>query len=183
MESVDIGSKIQEFRMSKNLTIKDLAQKSGITSSMLSQIEKKQTNPSINTLKQISIALEVPLFFFFMGDEEKEHKIVHPNNRKRIGFPDQNEFKYELLTPDTNGTIEFCLMTIPPNNIHPNDISHIGEEVAYIMYGEVSLYLDSVEYIMCKGDSIRIKANVKHKWINSSNDKAIVIFAITPPTF
>lgn len=61
-------SKIKEYRIAKNLTIKELAEKANITSSMLSQIERGLANPSINTLKLIAQALDTPLFKFFIED-------------------------------------------------------------------------------------------------------------------
>lgn len=60
-----LGKKIQNYRLNKKFTIKELAEKIGITSSMLSQIERDLVNPSIATLRAISKALDVPLFMFF----------------------------------------------------------------------------------------------------------------------
>ncbi|MDO7205614.1 helix-turn-helix transcriptional regulator [Paraclostridium bifermentans] len=64
MSDVNIGEKIIEYRNQKQMTIKEVAQIAGVTPSMLSQIEEGLSNPSINTLKMIAKALEVPLFNF-----------------------------------------------------------------------------------------------------------------------
>ena len=68
MNEVDISRNITEYRKRKELTIKELANLTGVTPSLLSQIEKGTSNPSINTLKQISSALDIPLFNFFIND-------------------------------------------------------------------------------------------------------------------
>ena len=73
MESeLNIGLIIKNFRTEKEMTIKDLAKKVQITSSMLSQIERGQANPSLNTIRLIAQALDKPLFKFFIENENNE---------------------------------------------------------------------------------------------------------------
>lgn len=178
-----LGKKIQNYRLNKKFTIKELAEKIGVTSSMLSQIERDLVNPSIATLRAISKALDVPLFMFFK-EESSEELVVRKNSRKSIGLPESNEISYELLTPDTKGSIEFCLMDIPSNTCTEElGQSHQGEEVAFILKGKVEIIVGSRHYILEEGDSIRIPALIEHKWINSTNENVKVIFAITPPSF
>ena len=82
MEELNIGKKIQDFRNARNTSVRELSKKSGITASMLSQIERGLVNPSINTLRAIANTLDVPLFYFFKEDPEKEELVVRKNNRK-----------------------------------------------------------------------------------------------------
>ena len=65
------------------LTSKRLAELADITPSMLSQIEKGITNPSLQTLKLISVALNIPLFNFFLEDTNTEELVVRANQRKK----------------------------------------------------------------------------------------------------
>ena len=81
MNDVQISKNICEYRKRKGLTIKELAQLTGVTSSLLSQIEKGTANPSINTIKQISNALEIPLFNFFIDDSYTENLVVRKDKR------------------------------------------------------------------------------------------------------
>lgn len=178
-----LGKKIQNHRLNKKFTIKELAEKIGITSSMLSQIERDLVNPSIATLRAISKALDVPLFMFFK-EERSEELVVKSNSRKSIGLPESNEVRYELLTPDTKGSIEFCLMYIPNNTATEEfNQSHQGEEVAFVLKGTVEVIIEDREYILEEGDSIRIPALTEHRWVNFTDEEVKVIFAITPPSF
>ena len=178
-----LGQKIQNYRLNKKFTIKELSEKIGITSSMLSQIERDLVNPSIATLRAISKALDVPLFMFFK-EENNEELVVRANSRKSIGLPENNEVRYELLTPDTKGSIEFCMMNIPSYSFTEEiGQSHSGEEVAFILKGKVKIAIGSREYILNEGDSIRIPALTEHRWINEEKDEVKVIFAINPPSF
>ena len=184
MNEVDISKNITEYRKRKSLTIKELANLIGVTPSLLSQIEKGTANPSINTLKQISSALEIPLFNFFINDDLTEELVVRKGNRKKIMFAEDDNFTYELLTPNSQGDIEFMLMKIPAGESSSKELfSHKGEEVAYVTKGFVKLYLKSSIIELNCGDSVKILPHSDHKWVNDTDDECEVIFAVTPPSF
>lgn len=183
MGELNIGNKLQEFRMKRGMGVRELSRCANVTPSMLSQIERGLVNPSINTLKQIAQALDVPLFMFFKEDETKEI-VVRRDQRKTIGHPEQRDTIYALLTPDVTGSIEFCMMTIPPRGDSGSAAqSHSGEEVSYVVEGPVEIFVDTESYTLETGDSIRIQPMASHKWINHMDDPATVIFAVTPPSF
>lgn len=83
MNNINVGQKIMAFRKAAGLTSKRLAELADITPSMLSQIEKGITNPSLQTLKLISVALNIPLFNFFLEDTNTEELVVRANQRKK----------------------------------------------------------------------------------------------------
>ncbi len=182
---LELGKKLQNYRNMRKMTMKELGDKTGITPSMLSQIERDLVNPSINTLKVIAKALDVPLFMFFKEDEdETQNLVVRSNSRKTIGNVNNGDIRYDLLTPTTKGEIEFCMMYIPPKNFSSEHIeSHKGEEVAYLIKGKVEIIVGTTSYLLEKGDSIRIPSLTEHRWINNSDEEVEVIFAITPPSF
>ncbi|MFV0503382.1 MAG: helix-turn-helix domain-containing protein [Lachnospirales bacterium] len=184
-DDINVGKKVKEYRNIKKLSIKKLSELTGITSSMISQIEKNQVNPSINTIKNIANALEIPLFYFFQEDIPSASIIVRSDERKIIGIPSNRDVTYELLTSDIQGEIEFCLMTLPAKTDTGNEYqSHIGEEVAYVVSGEVEISIANSDLTLLKaGDSLRLRPQTKHKWFNNSNFQTQVIFAITPPSF
>ena len=184
MEEIDLGKKIQRIRAARGLSVRKLAGLAGITPSMLSQIETGQVNPSINTLRSVAQVLETPLYLFFQSETEGE-VIVHPEARRTIGSKTEPDVRYELLTPDTRGGIEFCLMVIPPHRSSYRDIrSHEGEEVAYMLEGEsAELEIEGKIHLMAPGDSVRIPPRVRHAWHNRTDSQVKVIFAVTPPSF
>lgn len=183
--NINIGKKVQDYRNEKDISIKKLSELTGITSSMISQIERNQVNPSINTIKNIANELDIPLFYFFQEDIPSKEIIVRSDKRKTLGIPDNQDVTYELLTPNSQGDIEFCLMTIPPKtNTGEEYQKHTGEEVAYVVSGEVEIEIVGIEKIILKsGDSIIILPQNKHRWNNFTNFQSQVIFAITPPSF
>ncbi|WP_432661792.1 helix-turn-helix domain-containing protein [Wukongibacter baidiensis] len=182
MDDINIGKKIMEYRKAKNLSIRELAQLSKVTPSLLSQIERSLANPSINTLKNISKALEVQLFAFFMTSHDSEKLVVRANNRKKIIFPESKGIAYELLSPDLSGSIELAVFQLEKDG-ESESMEHKGEEVACVIEGKVEILLESERIILNTGDSIKIPAQVRHKWENPYENTCKVIFAITPPSF
>ena len=68
MVNLNIGQKIQKYRTQRGLSLRGLAEKTGITASMISQIENNAVNPSINTLKTLAETLDFPLYVLFQED-------------------------------------------------------------------------------------------------------------------
>lgn len=184
MNSTDnIGAIIKKIRTEKRLTIKDLAEKSGITSSMLSQLERNLALPSISTVRAIASALDTPLFKIFMeleSDVETGY-VVKKENRLNIV---SGGVEYQLLTPTTNTTIEFMQLTLEPGESTGSKcLSHTGEEVALVLEGTITIQIDDKEFVLNKCDSVKIPPIEKHRWINNSTESATLVFAVTPPSF
>jgi len=131
----------------------------GVTSSLLSQIERGLANPSLNTLNTIAKVLEVPLFSFFTTSVTTKELVVKADKRKKMILPERENILYELLSPDLSGSIELALMQLTPSSDSSEELlEHDGEEVAFVLEGKVNLLLDN-------------------------SDDVKVIFAITPPSF
>ncbi len=184
MEDINIGEKILEYRKSKKMSIKNLSELSGVTSSMLSQIERGHANPSINSLKSIAQALDVPIFNFFIAQQNSNSLVVRANQRKKMIFPENDDFAYELLSPDTNGAIGTMLMTLARGtNSSDHLMEHTGEEEAYVVSGKVDLHLSNEIITLNTGDSVRILSHMKHRWVNTYEEECKVIFSVSPPMF
>lgn len=181
MESIDIGKKIAQFRNEKGYSLRELSRLTEITPSMLSQIERGLANPSIQTLKVLSKTLEVPIFHFFLEENETENLIVKKDNRRKMIV---DGLVYELLSPNLSGELETVIMNIPAQGASSTDpIGHKGEEIAYIMQGEVTLLLDHQHYELVQGDSVKIPSFMKHQWKNDSAEEVTILFSVTPAVF
>lgn len=184
MEEFNIGLKVMKYRKEKALTLRELAEKSDISASMLSQIESNRVNPSINTLKAIAAALKVPMYQFFRPAAKDMDKLVVRKGNNRIIGSEGTEVCYKLLTNDVSGDIEFCLMEIPAGESSTSiPREHVGEETAYIISGETDIYVNDILYHLNEGDSIKIPGQSPHMWVNRSEAMVKVIFAVSPPSF
>ena len=180
MNDINLGLKIKKFRNNQNLSLKELAEKIKSTSALLSQIEKGITNPSINTLKSLSIALNIPLYKFFLEETLKKVHIVRAEDRKIIKPSKAQGISYELLSPEPQTDVEFMILNLDPySSSKEKEIGHEGQEVAFILEGEVKLTLEDESYVLFQGDSIKIEKFVKHSWENFTSKYTKIIFAVT----
>ena len=130
-ENVMMGKKIRKRRGDFDLSLRELANKTSLTASFLSQVERGVISPSLNSLRKIAEALEVPLLFF-LSDTSDRSPLVRANARPHIDL-EHSSVTYELLTPDMSrkmevicGTLEFLLGKRRAPFVDPNRGSHPG---------------------------------------------------------
>lgn len=179
MNDINLGLKIKKFRTDRNMSLKELAEKIKSTSALLSQIEKGITNPSINTLNNLSLALDIPLYKFFIKETLKKVHIIRAANRKIVTPSKSKGVSYEILSPEPQTNMEFMILTLDPYSASKeNEIGHEGQEVAFILEGEVKLNLENESYVLFQGDSIKIEKFVKHNWENFTSNITKIIFTV-----
>jgi len=177
-----IGKKIREKRREKKMSLKELGERIGKTSSFLSQVERGLVEPSITSLRQIAGVLDVPIFYFLMESEEID-PVVRSDSRKTLRFPEY-ELTFELLTPDLNRKMEVLQGRMPPGSCTcPEPLAHNGEECTVVIKGEMEIEIGEEKYRLKKGDSIYYYASIPHKISNVGQEELIFISSITPPHF
>ncbi len=121
-----LGSKIRKMRISKKINLTAFAKKIGKTPSYLSQVERGRASPSITALREISKALDVPVFYLLIDDGGRQSAIVRKNERKVFQFP-KSHLTYELLSPDLSDQIEVIRTRIGPGaTTSSKPLSHKG---------------------------------------------------------
>jgi transcriptional regulator with XRE-family HTH domain len=180
-EKEKMGSKIRYLRKSKELSLSELAQKIDKTSSYLSQIERGLAEPSLQALREISGALDTPIFYFLV-DEKKYNKIVRKEERKRVRFPDSN-LSVELISASANKQIEMLEASLEPGaKTNNKPITHEGEECILVKKGRMKINVGDEEYNLKEGDSIYLLSGMSHSIENTSKNELVFILALTPPT-
>ena len=186
MENLKIGKKISEYRRVHNLTIKEFSELTNLSSALLSQLERGMGNPSLSALQSIASALNVSLSSLFEEDITNESLILRREDRKTIYNPDQKHVLYDVLTPSPiNSTVELLLMNLSADsNTYGNYFTHIEEELAFILEGEVYIiFNDEEEFLLREGDTIRILPNREHKFRNSTDKDVKVLFIKSKPNY
>lgn len=170
------GAEIRELRKQKQLTLQTLADKTGLSSSLLSQIERGLVDPTVGTFWKICEALDVPINHFFRIHEDQD-PVIRKNQRKVIQLRNTS-VKYHVLTPLQQGKIEFLLVEIEPGEtLEPELVSHSGEECGFILQGELRVLLDDREYYLYEGDSLGFVSTKPHRFINPGRDVSISVWA------
>jgi transcriptional regulator with XRE-family HTH domain len=196
VERKRLGSRLRELRHEKALTSRELAERAGVSPSLISQLENGRLDASVVTLRKIAASLDVPIAAFFLdpGQSQEEAgtdpepeplaRVVRRKARKRLQIP-QSNFTFELLSPDLQGSIEFVWFELAPG--HPQEESlahrHGGEEYALVIEGTMHLVIGDQEFVLGPGDSCVFNPGVPHRIENRGKRKLIQISAITPPSF
>ncbi|HHW06036.1 MAG TPA: helix-turn-helix domain-containing protein [Clostridia bacterium] len=177
-----LGQKIRKKRMEKNMSLKELAEKTDLTASFLSQVERDLAEPSITSLRKIADALEVPIFYFLL-DNGSTSPVVRKNERKILKFP-ESHLVYELLSPDLNKQMEVMMARLEVGAVSCDEpLSHPGEECIYVLQGKMEISIGDEVYVLEEGDSIYYFAAIPHKIVSVGEEDLIFISAITPPRF
>ena len=163
--AVALGEKLRILRQDSRLTLQALAIAAGVSQSLISQVERGLTSPSITTLRRVATALNVPVAAFFVsehppvgggGDDKLDGQqiIVRHGERKGLRVSRSNVV-YELLTPDLSRKIEFLWIEYSPASVtHLTPMSHPGEENALCLEGSVVVTVEGQEFVLNAGDSI-----------------------------
>jgi transcriptional regulator with XRE-family HTH domain len=187
----DLGGIIRALRTERRLSTVALARACGVSTSLISQVERGLTGPSLDVLWAIARELDVPMGTFFQVDgqppapqlnDRASAVVVRANQRKKLGVT--SSLTYELLTPDLQHQIEFIWVEFGPGEEGPVEpFTHAGEEQMVVIQGEMHFWVDGEEFVLQAGDCITIDSSRPHRAGNRSESPAIVIAAITPPSF
>jgi transcriptional regulator with XRE-family HTH domain len=180
-----VGQKIRDLRNSLKMSLQELAEKTDLTPSSISQIERGLSNPSLAALRRLAHAVGVPVFTFFIGDEIDESEIiVRVNQRKVLANPKRN-VSYELLSPSINKSMEIISMKlIPGGESSKEPFTHEGEEVCVVLAGCITVHLGGKEYELNTGDCIQFNSAIPHKYVNNRSMSDVhLLWCLTPPSF
>lgn len=177
-----LGQKIRQKRQEKGLSLTELADKIGRTPSFLSQIERGLAEPSITSLRKISEALDVPIFYFLL-DTAEHNPVVRRQERKVLNFP-ESHLTFELISPDLNRKMEVMEAKLEPGaSTCDEPLTHPGEECMLVLKGKMKIQIGEEEYYLEPGDSIYYFSMIPHKVTSVGDEDLVWISTITPPAF
>jgi len=178
-----MGKRIKEKREFLGLQMKELSIKIGVTSSLISQIEKGKAFPSIVTLKKVAEALSTTVGELI---GENENKVQHP-----LLKPSERRFAKE----NSNGTsLHLLSYHVPSKQIEPyiiqfkknSDSREImtsnfpGQEFCFVLKGSFEAVVDGHTYDLNEGDSFYFNSKRSHKFKNTGRKDAELLWVITP---
>ena len=180
-----IGEQLRELRQVKNLTLREVSERAGISVSYLSQLERNQSRLPIGVLKKISDALGVHMNWFFQrtgdGDATERDVVVRAANRRRMSFTGLG-ITEELLSPNLSGPLELLVSTIEAG-ADSEDYSHDGAEAGLVLSGTLDLWVAGRYFRLLEGDSFSFRSTEVHRCANPTESPTKVLWVITPPHY
>jgi len=164
-----LGQNLRKVRTSKNLSLKELSELSGVSIAMLSKIELGEKMPTIRIAKQIAAALSLSLSEFAGEHNHSQVSVIRNNERKIVSDP-LSGVESQLLSPSfPSAGLDFIFAKIPPahcTGIMPPQ-HHGVEEYIVVNQGKIKIVLNQTEcYELNAGDSIHYQANVTREIVN-----------------
>ena len=177
---IDIGAGLRALREERNLTIRALAEMSGLNVNTLSLIENGKSSPSVNTLQQIAMALEVPVVAFFEYGQSRTH-IAH----LKAGDRPRAEFSHGAVE-DLGWGLEGCPFEAMIVEIDPQagsgdgPVVHTGYELVFCLAGQIDYQVEEQSISLEPGDSLFFEAHLPHRWSNRGLEPARMILVLSP---
>ncbi len=181
----NLGIEIRKRRGVCKLTLKALAERIGVTSSFLSQIEKGKASPSLVNLKKIANALDTTVSVLVADADSPQQSPVLRRSARRTAVDPSTGITTEILTaPRDWKMMEPMLFTFAKRARHSAvRYRHVGNEFAFVLKGELKVVLGDQEYLLKDGDSIYFSSGTPHVLFNASASETKVLSINTPPNF
>jgi transcriptional regulator with XRE-family HTH domain len=181
-----VGQKIKEIREKKNMTLRHLANLVNTSASFLSQVETGKALPSLSTLKRLADSLDTTIGMLAddENDTDKQSVVLHRENRIRIDKIG-HDIEVTILSPKKiDNQLQAYYVLFNPNSDTGEFNKHVGQEWGIVVDGEITMYIESDKYIICKDDCFYYNAMLPHFFKNASKtESALVLFVSVPPLF
>jgi transcriptional regulator with XRE-family HTH domain len=169
------GSRVRALRDAMDLSLRDLAERSGVSAPMLSQVERGETSPTLSVAERIADGLELSLSQLLRLDEGDGVAVVRAAERRHGGG---SKHGYEVLTPPLPGLrAEVSLHTLAPgaSTAGPGDppMHEAGSrETAVVEAGPLRFVCDGAVHELDAGDAVTFDADLPHHFHNPGQDEA-----------
>ena len=183
-EEIRVGEKVKVLREKKSVSLKELADLTGFSTALLSQVENHLVSPSLGTMIKLAKALGVRVGDFFGETEGEPFAIVRKDERKAVSRFASKEgvrygYSYESLGFEKkNRHMEPFIVTLEPATIKTSKTSvHDGEEFIFVLEGEMEVILGTHTDVLYPGDSIYYDSNIPHR-VQCHQDRVTRILAV-----
>lgn len=177
--SVDVGTRLRELREMRNISMRALATKSGLSANALSMIERGKTSPSVSTLYKLADALGVSITSFF-GTEEDKQQIIFLRSDERTRIPFSRGIFEGLGGERFLGRVEPFVLTLESGaSSGPHTMNHTGHEFVFCLRGELEYAVEKRVFLMSPGDSLLFAAQLRHKWKNPGRTVANALVVLS----
>ena len=199
-----VGERVASYRKDRHLKVSELARMVGVSPSLISQIERGQSQPSVATLFALAESLDVPVDAFFVKDGDAvapepkpkperaeaaepeasaaatgagQRYLVRRDARAAINI--EGGVRWERLTPETLPHVDFLELTYEPGaESNPELYRHPGSEMVMVLSGRFDIYVGFERYELNAGDSIHFPSTFPHRYVNPTDEVARAVTVI-----
>ncbi len=180
-----LGAVVRRDRQRMGLSVEALAERSGLSAGLVSQLERGRGNPSLQTLSRLAAALGTPLVSLLQRAQRHGEPVVRADARFVLPELADDAGPHpvrELLTPDQNLPLQVIRTVMPPgfsNQSRP--FRHLGLESVHVLSGRLVVVLGETAHELAEGDTITYDCSQAHWWANpSATEESVVIGSVAP---
>jgi transcriptional regulator with XRE-family HTH domain len=182
-----IGTRLRHARLVRGSRLKDVADAAGCSESLVSKIENNKVEPSLQVLHKLCSVLKIGLGDLFSLGEEDTPFVTRAGQRAIVEMDPLRRghgILLERVIPYAKGhLLQSNIHIVAPGGSSFGLISHEGEEVGYVIAGEIDLFLGDKIYPLSAGDTFCFRSELGHGYRNRGEAEARILFVNTPPTF
>ena len=181
---IHIGPRVRALREAMDLSLRDLAERSGVSAPMLSQVERGETSPTLQIASRIAAGLELRLSQLLRLDESGTVTIVRGHERRHGGSPDRGH-AFEVLTAPLPGQrAELSRHVLAPGaktggKGDPPMHEPGSREIALVESGSVVLDIDGERHDLAAGDCVTFDADLPHHFENPGPEDAALLAVVS----
>jgi transcriptional regulator with XRE-family HTH domain len=178
-----LGERLRARRKELKLTLQEVADKAGFSVGFISQIERSITVPSLVSLVAVCRALNLEIGSFFQ--QPKGNPVTRHDNRPVYGLAGdgQRAVTYERLSASFPGNVLHSTLIHEPPGFRSEPMSHEGEEIFFIVSGELTLELDGDRIILEAGDTVHFPSTRIHATWNHTTETTTIFHTCTMDVF
>src|SRR5262245_6380766 len=182
-----IGTRLRHARLMRGSRLKDVAAAAGCSESLVSKIENNKIEPSLQVLHKLCTVLKIGLGKLFTRQEEDAPVVTRAGQRSKIDMDPVRRghgILMERVIPYAKGhLLQSNIHVVAPGGSSFGLISHEGEEVGYVIAGEIELFLGDKAYQLSAGDTFCFRSEIGHGYRNRGKSAARILFVNTAANF
>ncbi len=177
-----VGRKLKATRLRNDMTIQDLADRSKVSSNMISRIERGLTVPSVEILMKLANAFGMSINYFVEEAEKGSTAVLTKKGQGEPIFFFEDKHQITSLTQgirDPNFAVFYDTLEKGCSS-GEGGMVHTGEEFALVLEGRLEFDVNNERYVLDQGDSLIFKASLPHTWKNIHEGKTVVMWVVSP---
>jgi transcriptional regulator with XRE-family HTH domain len=177
-KSQPFGKRLQKLRRERKLTIKNVANETGLTPQHLSKIEKGDVIPPVAVILRLSRALEIDSGILLREEKRRAGKQSAEDYQKRT-----EDYTYQTLTPEArHKNLKAFKVFVDPRSDHKGvSYQHLGEEFIYVLKGRVEVMVGENKNILEPDQCLHFDSSITHRLRNISDEKAELLVVLYAP--
>ncbi|MAE69456.1 MAG: hypothetical protein CME06_03185 [Gemmatimonadetes bacterium] len=180
VNSAEVGRRIKKVRSEKQMTLRDVARRASVSATLISDIERGKTSPTIKSLSKISKALDESIVLFIEESLATEISLTTANERATV-VSDRGEVMMTSMTGGISSShLDVIEVTYQPQAESPSALVHHGEKCGLVIEGEIEVEIKGQLHRVPEGASIHFKAAHPHTIANPLNQASRVLWVVTP---